>query len=49
MGFKVLKLKWLVSHWNFPAILAGTEEGTIKIFNINFDNLAEQTINAHSK
>jgi hypothetical protein len=49
MGIKATKLQWLMSHWNYPAILAGTEEGSLKLFNTNLDSLAEQTLNAHCK
>ena len=49
MGFKITKLQWLTSQWNIPAIIAGTDEGCIKVFNSSFDNIVEQTLNIHLK
>jgi hypothetical protein len=48
-GFRVSKLQWLTSQWNIPAVLAGTEEGHLKVFNSVFDNIVEQSINAHRR
>lgn len=47
MGFRIAKLQWLNSQWNIPAIIAGTVDGAIKVFNSPFDNIVEQTINIH--
>jgi WD40 repeat protein len=49
MGFKLTKLQWLNSQWNIPAIIAGTEDGAIKVFNSPFDSIVEQTLNVHLK
>lgn len=49
MGFKTAKLQWLNSQWNVPAIILGTDEGAIKVFNSPFDNIVEQTLNVHLK
>ena len=49
MGFRITKLQWLTSQWNIPAIIAGTDEGSIKVFNSSFDNIVEQTLNIHLK
>jgi len=48
-GFRVSKLGWLTSQWNIPAILAGTEDGYLKVFNSVFDNIVEQSLNVHRK
>ncbi len=39
MNFKINKLQWLTSQWNVSAILAGTQDGALKIFNSTFDNI----------
>lgn len=39
MNFRVTKLQWLLSHWNYPALLAGTDEGSLKLFSTSFDTL----------
>lgn len=39
MGFKLVKLQWLNSQWNIPAIIGGTEDGALKVFNSPFDNI----------
>jgi WD40 repeat protein len=49
MGFKITEMQWLNSQWNIPAIVAGTDEGAIKVFNSPFDNIVEQTLNVHLK
>jgi WD40 repeat protein len=49
MGFRLLKLQWLNSQWNIPAIIAGTDDGAIKVFNSPYDNIVEQTLNVHLK
>ena len=49
MGFRINKLEWLTSQWNIPAIIAGTDDGSIKVFNSSFDNIVEQTLNVHMK
>jgi len=49
MNVHAVKMQWLTSHWNYPAILAGTDDGCLKLFSVNFDTLADQTINAHCK
>ena len=49
MGFKPSKMKWLMSYLNCPAVIIGSEDGTLKVFSYNFDTLAEQTLLAHSK
>lgn len=49
MGFRVGKLHWLNSQWNIPAILGGTEDGAVKVFNSPFDSIVEQTLNVHLK
>ena len=43
-GFKVSCLARLTSQWNIPAVLGGTEEGCLKVFNAVFDNIVEQSI-----
>lgn len=48
-SYKINKLKLLLSHWNYPAIIAGVDDGSVKVFNVGFDNLAEQSLNSHSK
>lgn len=47
MGFRITKLEYFTSQWNVSAIVAGTEDGTIKVFNSQFDNIVEQTLNCH--
>lgn len=47
MGFRISKLEWLNSQWNIPAVIAGTEDGAIKVFNSPFDNIVEQSLNVH--
>lgn len=47
--FRVTRLQWLNSQWNIPAVIAGTEDGAIKVFNSPFDNIVEQTLNVHLK
>jgi hypothetical protein len=32
-------MKLLLSHWNYPAIIAGTDDGSVKVYNSGFDNL----------
>lgn len=49
MGFKITKMQYLTSQWNVSAVVVGTEDGSIKIFNSQFDNIVEQTINCHMK
>lgn len=49
MGFRISKLQWLNSQWNIPAILGGTEDGAVKVFNAPFDNIVEQSLNVHLK
>jgi hypothetical protein len=49
MGFKINKLQWLTSQWNVSAIVAGTDDGAVKIFNSGFDNIVEQSLNVHMK
>jgi WD40 repeat protein len=49
MGFRITKLQWLTSQWNINAIIAGTDEGCLKVFNSPFDNIVEQTLNVHLK
>jgi len=38
-GFKLVKMAWLTSQWNVPAVLGGTEDGCLKVFNSIFDNI----------
>jgi WD40 repeat protein len=49
MGFRISKLQWLNSQWNIPAVIGGTEDGAIKVFNSPFDNIVEQSLNVHLK
>ena len=48
-GFKLVKMAWLTSQWNVPAVLGGTEDGCLKVFNSIFDNIVQQTLNLHRK
>ena len=48
-GFKLVRMCWLTSQWKVPAVLGGTEEGCLKVFNSVFDNIVEQSLNVHRK
>lgn len=48
-GFKLVKMSWLTSQWRVPAVLGGTDEGCLKVFNSVFDNIVEQSLNVHRK
>ena len=48
-GFKLVRMCWLTSQWRVPAVLGGTDEGCLKVFNSVFDNIVEQSLNVHRK
>lgn len=48
-GFRLVRMCWLTSQWKVPAVLGGTEEGCLKVFNSVFDNIVEQSLNVHRR